>query len=59
MYIKEGIALKEQITDICYFMNGGIEWESAWGVSFEDREIIIKRINKRLKEKNPDSKEYM
>lgn len=40
-------------------MNGGIEWESAWAVSFEDREIIIKRINKRLKEKNPDAKEYM
>lgn len=58
-YIKDGIALKEQITDICYFMKGGVEWESGWNLSFEDREIIVRRINKRLKEQNPNAKEYM
>ena len=58
-YIKDGIALKEQIVDICYHMEGGIEWNSAWGMSFEDREIAIKVINKRLKEKNPGGKDYM
>jgi hypothetical protein len=51
--------LKEQIMDICYFMKGGIEYESAWGMSFEDREIAVKVLNKRLKEENPNSKEYM
>ncbi len=51
--------LKEQITDICYFMQGGLEWNTAWGLSFEDREIIVRRINKRLKEQNPNAKEYM
>ena len=40
-------------------MKGGIEWESAWNMSFSDREIMIKVINKRLKEQNPGSKEYM
>lgn len=40
-------------------MKGGVEWESAWGMSHEDREIIIKRINKILKEQNPNAKEYM
>lgn len=40
-------------------MKGGIEWNSAWGMSFEDREIAIKIINKRLKEQNPRAKEYM
>jgi len=40
-------------------MNGGIEYNSAWGMSFEDRELAIKVINKRLKEKNPGGKEYM
>ena len=40
-------------------MKGGIEWESAWGMSFQDREIAIKVINKRLKEQDPHGKEYM
>jgi hypothetical protein len=53
------VSLREQVADICYFMKGGIEWDSAWGMSFQDREIIIKTINKRLKEQNPGGKEYM
>jgi len=40
-------------------MNGGVDWNSAWGMSFEDREIIIKAINKKLKAENPGGKEYM
>ena len=40
-------------------MNGGIEWNSAWAMSYEDREIATKVINRRLKEQNPNAKEYM
>ena len=40
-------------------MKGGAEWNSAWGMSFEDREIAIRVINKRIKEQNPGAKEYM
>ena len=40
-------------------MNGGVEWNSAWGMSYEDREISIRTISKRLKEQNPGGKEYM
>lgn len=58
-YIKDGISLREQIVEICYFMQGGIELNTAWGMSFEDREVAVKIINKRLKEKNPGGKEYM
>jgi hypothetical protein len=58
-YIKEGVALKEQIIDICIHSNGGIELNSAWGMSFEDRELAIKRINKKNKEQSPGGKEYM
>lgn len=58
-YEAEAYALKEQITDICLHMNGGVEYSTAWGMSFEDREIAIKRINKRNLEKNPGGKEYM
>lgn len=58
-YVKDGIALREQIAELCYFMQGGIEFNTAWGMSFEDREIAVKIINKRLKEKNPGGKEYM
>ena len=58
-YERESDALKEQITELCYFMNGGLEYNSAWGMSFKDREIAIRIINKRLKEQNPGGKEYM
>lgn len=40
-------------------MKGGLEWNNAWGISFEDREIIIKMINKNLKAQNPNAPEYM
>jgi hypothetical protein len=36
-------------------MKGGVEWNSAWGISFEDREMMIKVI----KEQNPSDKEYL
>ncbi len=58
-FAKDSTALKEQIAEICYFMHGGVEWNSAWGMSFEDREVMIKVINKRLKESNPNGKDYM
>ena len=40
-------------------MGGGIDWNSAWGASFEDRKIMIKAINRKLKAQNPNAKEYM
>jgi hypothetical protein len=40
-------------------MGGGIGWDVAWQVSFDDREIMIKQINKKLKAQNPDGREYM
>lgn len=40
-------------------MKGGVEWNSAWGMSYEDREVLVKRIQKHLKEQNPNGKEYL
>ena len=40
-------------------MHGGIELNSAYGMSFEDREIAIKIINKRQKEQDPNGKDYL
>ena len=40
-------------------MQGGVEFNSAWGMSFKDRELAIKVINRRLKEQNPGGKDYM
>jgi len=40
-------------------MKGGVEWNSLWGMSYEDREILVKVINKRIKEQNKGAKEYM
>ena len=59
-YAQDSVILKEQITELCLFMHGGIELNSAWGMSFEDREIAIRVINRRLKEQAPrGGKEYM
>jgi hypothetical protein len=58
-YLQDSVALKEQISEICYFMHGGVEFNSGWGMSFEDREIMVKIINRRLKEQAPHGKEYM
>ncbi len=40
-------------------MEGGVEWNTAWGLSYEDREILVKVINAKLKAENPGAKEYM
>lgn len=58
-YRRESTQLEEQIVDLCYFMKGGLEWNSAWELSYRDRETIVKVLNRRIKEQNPSGKEYM
>jgi len=58
-YARDARTLREQVSEICYVTKGGVEYNSAWGMSFEDREILIKVINKKMKEENPGGKEYM
>ena len=58
-YKADGEQLKDQISEIVYFLKGGVEFNTAWGLSFEDRERLVRVINKRLKEQNPGGKEYM
>lgn len=40
-------------------MEGGIDWNTLWGISFEDREYLIKAINKKIRAENPNAKEYL
>ena len=49
--------LEEQIVDICVYSEGSIDYNTAWGISFQDRERIGKAINK--KNKPEGGKEYM
>jgi hypothetical protein len=44
---------------ICCYAEGGIEWASAWEMSAEDREIIFEVMKKKMKDQNPNAKEYM
>lgn len=53
------MSIRRQISDICLYMGGGVEFNSAWGMSCLDREIAVAAINKKLKSENPNSKEYM
>ena len=58
-YEKECDLIYDQILDVCYFMKGGVTWDQAWMMSFNDRERIISMLNKRLKAESGDKKEYM
>lgn len=40
-------------------MKGGITWDSAWALSFVDRERIVRTLNRHHKEQSGDGKEYM
>jgi hypothetical protein len=45
--------------DICLHMEGGVDFNTAWGMSFSDRELAIKMINKKNKNANPNAPEYL
>lgn len=41
---KERSSIKQQITEICWYMRGSITWEEAWSLSETDRNDITKFI---------------
>lgn len=51
---KDTGILEQQLIDICYFMPS-ITWDNAHELTYEQREKILKSINKRLKEKAGDT----
>jgi len=52
-------ALHHQISDICYWMKGGISWDEAWALSFKDRERLVKNLNEKIRKQSGDTREYM
>ena len=46
---KESKALIKQITEICWYMRGGISREEAWSLSFIERQEVFKLINENIK----------
>jgi hypothetical protein len=47
-YDRESKALKDELFRICWYMRGAIPPSEAYLLSFEDREIIAKIIEKNL-----------
>jgi hypothetical protein len=47
-YELESKALKDELFRICWYMRGGISYSESLILSFEDREIISKIIEKNL-----------
>jgi hypothetical protein len=45
---KESKALKKEIIRICWFMRGGITYDQAMDLSFEERQVIAELINDNL-----------
>lgn len=56
---EEEVALRTQISEISLYMGGGCELNTAWGLSFSDREILIRLINKKIKAESTSKKEYL
>jgi len=40
----EARALEKEVTDICWYMRGSINWDQAWRLNPRQRETIVKRI---------------
>jgi hypothetical protein len=55
----ETSALEQQITDIAIYSAGAVSFDTAWSLSFHQRERIINAINKKNKEESGDKTEYM
>lgn len=45
---KESKALKKEIIKICWFMRGGITYDQAMELSYEERNMIADLINDNL-----------
>ena len=45
-------ALEEQIAEMVIFSEGSISWSEAWGLAFQERQLIIKTVNKLNKAKS-------
>ena len=45
-------ALEEQIAEMVIFSEGSISWTEAWGLAFQERQLIIKTVNKLNKAKS-------
>jgi hypothetical protein len=41
---KERDTIKQQITEICWYMRGSLTWEEAWSLSEVDRNDLIKFV---------------
>lgn len=46
MLRKDTEAIEQSVIELVYHMKGGITWTEAWEISPEDRNRIIKYINK-------------
>lgn len=34
--------------EICWYMKGSVSWEEAWQLTFTDRRMMVKHIEKQL-----------
>ena len=47
-YELESKAIKDELFRICWYMRGGVTYSESLMLSFEDREVIAKIIEKNL-----------
>ena len=44
----EARAITKEVTDICWYMRGSINWDQAWKLTSKQREIVIKLIKSNI-----------
>lgn len=56
---RESDALKKSVAELVVHLGGGIDYDQAWAISYEDRELLVRALNKKTREENPNAKEQM
>ena len=47
---KERDSLLKELTQLCWFMRGGVTWDEAMDMSYKERGICFEFIEKRMKD---------
>jgi hypothetical protein len=45
---KKTVAITKQITQICWYMRGGVNYDQAWNSSPQERDEMMKLINENI-----------
>lgn len=51
--------IEKEVAELCVYMEGGVTWDVAWELSFKERQLLYKVLNRKLQAQSGSKKEYM